>query len=110
MRLRQLWDKYQLKAYKLCKKAKVLQKKFNNLNFNNKAFDLNPIVDSNDEYNFSSRSYISGQFTSATSNQFIHLPKLQMPVNIVETTVQVRNHKKYLDDHLFYGNRDDKEK
>lgn len=105
--LYQLWDKYQLKAYVLRKKAKVLQKKVDNLAFNDKT---SSIVNSDNKDNFSSQLYIFGQFTLAITNRLTHLLKLQTPVSMAKTIVQLGKNKKYPDISFFYGNGDDKEK
>lgn len=50
-RLCQLRDKNCLEAYKLCKKAKVLQEKLDNLAYNDKTLDHDAVVDSNNKNN-----------------------------------------------------------
>lgn len=57
-KLCQLKDKYYLLVYKLRKKAKILQEKLNNLAYNYKTLDYDPIVDLNNKDNSQLQSYI----------------------------------------------------
>ena len=96
-----------MKAYGLPKKAKILQKKPDNLTSNDK---ISSIINSDDEDNFSSQPYTSRQSILITTNPFMHLSKLQIPVVMAKTIVQVGKNKKYPDVSFFYANRDNKKK
>lgn len=87
-----------MKAYGLPKKAKILQKKPDNLTSNDK---ISSIINSDDEDNFSSQLYTSRQSILITTNPFMHLPKLQIPVSMAKTIVQVGKNKKYPDVSFF---------
>lgn len=63
-RLHQLKYKNCLEAYKLCKKAKILQEKLDNLAYNDKTPDHDAIVNSDDKDNSQSQPYTFWQSTS----------------------------------------------